>query len=848
MRNLFKFLTIVLIAGSANSLVAQEMFTRIRNQEVVGARPMALGGAFVALADDINAIYWNPAGLPAVNQLGLNFMYANLYGTGIGNNYFSLCIPGPPGLSFGLDWMSIGFMDEELEFEKNKFNFSAGYQVYDWLAIGLNARYLRMNASAYQLSQGSFHGWGFDWGFMARLNKNLKLGLVIHDLTDTKLNGLAAPVYRRSVRFGAAYKLLDNLAFLSDLDDRFHLGTEWWPISELLALRAGVEQDLYTNETATMSFGVGLELPIWGQSLRLDYAYMNSPTLMSTHRTSVSFLIDLFPQLVKIEKVEIEPIYASLYKHHAHNPVGTAYVRYKGKKDLKCKINFSGNRYMKEHTKNIILHPKPGSENVQEISLYTVFEDSVLYETDSIPLNADVKISYVNRYRPCKDSLSQEFKLYKRNLVNWELGVDQAAAFVTHEDPVIEQFALAALSDGAVSKQPFIINEQTTKALFLFNAVSGHGIQYDEDAQPVEGNARLGLDDICYPVQTLKDRRGDCDDLSVLLASLFENRNIPVAFVDFGEHISVIFSTGEHQGLASNLPYPDDLFFQYQNELWIPLEVTWIDSTFFRAWQKGAAEITKIFGEEQYRVIEIRKAWNEYQPVNYVSRFFRPMPLAQSHYIALKQDEPIQLKTNHLFNLEQKITLHPDSLELRNQLAIKYAFDNQRDKARTHFQHILARDSNNFSAINNLGNLFILEGRIDSAETFYLKAQQYAQNSDQVDGVKLNLGLVYLAIGQDSLAIDAFSEVMEHEENLQRIADLLKINFNQEDYSKGDDAKPKKPVSKNSVKQISAKAKTELNDKSSKPKEQTKQTRRQAVRKGSYLAPEKIDNVFYWAE
>ena len=32
----------------------------------VGARPLAMGGAFVAVADDVNATYWNPAGLSQI--------------------------------------------------------------------------------------------------------------------------------------------------------------------------------------------------------------------------------------------------------------------------------------------------------------------------------------------------------------------------------------------------------------------------------------------------------------------------------------------------------------------------------------------------------------------------------------------------------------------------------------------------------------------------------------------------------------------------------------------------------------------------------------------------------------
>ncbi len=40
----------------------------------IGARAVSLGGAFVALADDASAMFWNPAGLPQLKQNELSFM------------------------------------------------------------------------------------------------------------------------------------------------------------------------------------------------------------------------------------------------------------------------------------------------------------------------------------------------------------------------------------------------------------------------------------------------------------------------------------------------------------------------------------------------------------------------------------------------------------------------------------------------------------------------------------------------------------------------------------------------------------------------------------------------------
>ena len=43
-----------------------------------GARSLGLGGAFTAIADDATSTIWNPAGLPAVDDLTITFSSAQL--------------------------------------------------------------------------------------------------------------------------------------------------------------------------------------------------------------------------------------------------------------------------------------------------------------------------------------------------------------------------------------------------------------------------------------------------------------------------------------------------------------------------------------------------------------------------------------------------------------------------------------------------------------------------------------------------------------------------------------------------------------------------------------------------
>ena len=56
-RTLRPLITAAILVGLGGTSAAAQTF------EVLGTRAAGLGGAFVAVADDASAIYWNPAGL-----------------------------------------------------------------------------------------------------------------------------------------------------------------------------------------------------------------------------------------------------------------------------------------------------------------------------------------------------------------------------------------------------------------------------------------------------------------------------------------------------------------------------------------------------------------------------------------------------------------------------------------------------------------------------------------------------------------------------------------------------------------------------------------------------------------
>ena len=147
------------------------------DQLFVGTRPLSMGGAFIAVADDANAITWNPAGLPGLRRTEFTSTYANLYNMGITQSYIGFVRPFSDRIALGFDWSNVGYDDNELSYGENKLNFAAGAQPNKLFSFGLTLKYLMRDMLLDEASYGKSSGIGYDAGFLIQPLKNLKLGI-----------------------------------------------------------------------------------------------------------------------------------------------------------------------------------------------------------------------------------------------------------------------------------------------------------------------------------------------------------------------------------------------------------------------------------------------------------------------------------------------------------------------------------------------------------------------------------------------------------------------------------------------------------------------------------------------
>lgn len=77
----------------------------------VGSRALAMGGAYVSVADDGTAFYWNPAGASLLYRQELSGMYASLFNSLERHHYIGFTRPLYGGAALSLNWIRLSVAD-----------------------------------------------------------------------------------------------------------------------------------------------------------------------------------------------------------------------------------------------------------------------------------------------------------------------------------------------------------------------------------------------------------------------------------------------------------------------------------------------------------------------------------------------------------------------------------------------------------------------------------------------------------------------------------------------------------------------------------------------------------------
>ena len=265
----------------------------------VGARALGMGGAFCTVADDSEAVFYNPAGLvqvlrPEISGMGAALLNGKQFLASLG--YIQ---PFSDSLIWGLSTQQL-FHTEGAKFKERIYygSFADPLSVDKSISVGLNIKYFSVDSAI--LPEAAASGLGVDLGFLYhlplyfRFGKQINLGLSVEDL-DTTINekiGATTKLPTR-VRGGFSYEFTDDLLAAFELDSFndsntstskhtvLHTGIEGWFFEDRLGLRTGYSG--FQTLAGVFTAGISYRSRTWG----IDYAFIGHPQYLgSSHRIS----------------------------------------------------------------------------------------------------------------------------------------------------------------------------------------------------------------------------------------------------------------------------------------------------------------------------------------------------------------------------------------------------------------------------------------------------------------------------------------------------------------------------------------------------------------------------------
>lgn len=197
-----------------------------------GARAAGMGEAFVAVANDATAPFWNPAGLANVKNKELHFMHSKWLPNLADDMFYDFASFVYPMEEIGTFGVNVTFlnMGEQIHtdetgtqvgtFNSNEYSIAVTYgtKITDELCVGLGLRYIRSNLSTVSVGaeqgDGIGNAFAFDVATMYTLpfHPKLTLGMNLSNMGPkiTYVDAAQADPLPTNLKVGFAYDVIEG--------------------------------------------------------------------------------------------------------------------------------------------------------------------------------------------------------------------------------------------------------------------------------------------------------------------------------------------------------------------------------------------------------------------------------------------------------------------------------------------------------------------------------------------------------------------------------------------------------------------------------------------------------------
>ncbi|MBK7629913.1 MAG: PorV/PorQ family protein [Ignavibacteriales bacterium] len=298
------------VLGGQRAGISTAQFLKIG----VGGRATAMGDAFIAVANDVSALYWNPAGLTQFSENQVMFSH-NQWVVDINHDFLGAVYHLDETNTFGVSLTSLSMDEMKVTTEYAPFGtgeyfgfsdigFSISYsrKMTEQFSFGGTVRYIeesldKLKMRGIMIDLGTYYWTGLGTSRFAVTVTNFGNDLapdgeviLVGNRTKSDWQSFSPPTM---FRIGFAFEPYEDdqnkittsiqLNHPNDNSENLSLGFEYvW--NKMFFARGGYKINV---DEQNYSFGAGVNVPVSITNVSVDYAYANFTRLGSAHRFSI---------------------------------------------------------------------------------------------------------------------------------------------------------------------------------------------------------------------------------------------------------------------------------------------------------------------------------------------------------------------------------------------------------------------------------------------------------------------------------------------------------------------------------------------------------------------------------
>lgn len=257
-------------------------------------RATGMSNAYVAVANDVWAAYYNPAGLAQLKNYEAGFTYQKPFNLSFFKNVFlSAAVPLPQkygtmgvsfenfGVEYGGDWLSSEYT------ATLSHGFYLLNDIHSSLSFGYNLSYYywKLAESVGGIDLGSAGTFGLSVGLQASLYTRTHIGVYVYNINTPKIGAETLHELPQRIVVGAAYRPFTGLTTsltmnrIVGYETQVEGGFEFY-VLKYLSFRLGA-----STQPNRFSAGFGLR----SLGIQIDYAFRNHPILAETHQFGIIY-------------------------------------------------------------------------------------------------------------------------------------------------------------------------------------------------------------------------------------------------------------------------------------------------------------------------------------------------------------------------------------------------------------------------------------------------------------------------------------------------------------------------------------------------------------------------------